>query len=557
MADLDQGGVPRIWQRQYLGPSVGWTASPSDDSSLLITASGTYNIDLSTRYVAVDTTTASGVIINLPTAADPPIPAIAMPGPYVNSSIIVTDIGGNVGHLPITINPKAGETIIGQPSIQITSAYGYCLLIPNNTHKLWNTSSSANAITFGNIVVPPSGDTSGATDYSNITTALANVARGAVVQLLSGTYYVNNTLIISRDNTGIVGAGGQSIGAGDTQIQVIGNFTGVKVSRTGAQVACWTLTDFNVFFFSGTSNVGVQIDSSSSGLCENVSVTQGDGATVGFLLRSDQNATVNGNTFINCNTFVGNSAANAIGWKLDTSVVGQDCDFNQFFNCSAQLNLASQVGWVLAGCDTNAWYGGGVFADSSIAAIAVKFDYTGVGGTGWPGGNAWWGGDFGFNMTAGAAAFVNVGSPSPSGFSPNRFYDFGTGNGAKPNYNLANTEFLTIENDWAFSTPAVTSTGGSGLVATSGLYLKVVGRSVYFNASISVSSVGSATGGLVIPLGFTTPNNFACSATDAANAGGNACSGLLSSGNLTIFPITAGAIQTHQYCASGVFTMNM
>jgi hypothetical protein len=138
--DLDQGGTTRQWIRQFLGPSVGWVYAPSTNQ-FPITAGGTYIIDPSTNYIPVNTTGA--VTIILPSAADPSYAGAsgAQPGLFVNPPIVIVDTGGNAGAHPITIQPHAGETIMGLASIQITVNYGGYTLAPNSAQKTWNSIS--------------------------------------------------------------------------------------------------------------------------------------------------------------------------------------------------------------------------------------------------------------------------------------------------------------------------------------------------------------------------------------------------------------------------------
>ncbi|MGC1615821.1 MAG: hypothetical protein WA736_14140 [Candidatus Acidiferrum sp.] len=130
--DLDQGGTFREWVNTYMGPSVGWVRTPAR-SVLKITAAGTYPLNLSTTLVIVDTTAA--VIITMPSALDPTIPAGALPGPYVKSIITIVDIAGAPN---VTINPISGaETIMGLSSITLKTAYGSYSLRPDNTLAGW------------------------------------------------------------------------------------------------------------------------------------------------------------------------------------------------------------------------------------------------------------------------------------------------------------------------------------------------------------------------------------------------------------------------------------
>jgi hypothetical protein len=137
--DLDQGGTSREWVDFYLGPSVGWVRVPARNL-FTITVAGTYTLDPSTNLVHVNV--AGDVIIILPSAIDPTVPAGVLPGNYAKNSIGIVDIGGYGGTNPITIQSNSvAETIMGLPSIQITSAYGGFVLYPSNTLRGWTNQS--------------------------------------------------------------------------------------------------------------------------------------------------------------------------------------------------------------------------------------------------------------------------------------------------------------------------------------------------------------------------------------------------------------------------------
>ena len=131
--DLDQGGTFRQWTRAYLGPSVGWINAPLQNI-LPITASGTYTLDPSTSLVTVNATM---VTIILPTVIDPPVGPQALPGLFANNPITIVDIGGSASGSPITIQPHAGETIMGLASISINSNFGGYTLWPSSAQLKW------------------------------------------------------------------------------------------------------------------------------------------------------------------------------------------------------------------------------------------------------------------------------------------------------------------------------------------------------------------------------------------------------------------------------------
>lgn len=134
--DLDQGGTNREWQRVYLGPSVGWVRAPSRNL-LLISAAGTYTLDLSTNFVQVNV--AGAVTVILP---DPSVGAGAgvLPGKSVRVPVSIVDIGGFAAANPITIQPdSSSRKIMGLNQIQITSDFGGFILYPNGSQ--WTNQS--------------------------------------------------------------------------------------------------------------------------------------------------------------------------------------------------------------------------------------------------------------------------------------------------------------------------------------------------------------------------------------------------------------------------------
>jgi hypothetical protein len=124
-SDLDQGGTVRETVATYMGPSVGWIYAPAR-SVLQIAVAGTFVILASTTLVTINT--AGAVILTLPTALNPTVPAGAQPGPYVKSIITIVDIGGAPN---ILIEPFSGaETIMGLASIKLLTPYGSYSLRP-------------------------------------------------------------------------------------------------------------------------------------------------------------------------------------------------------------------------------------------------------------------------------------------------------------------------------------------------------------------------------------------------------------------------------------------
>src|SRR6266404_6779238 len=128
--DLDQGGTARQWVRTYLGPSVGWVDLPGTNP-FPITTAGTYILSPDTSLVTVNV--AGVVIVVLPSAVNPSVPAGVQPALFAKTPITIVDIGGNAEANPITINPASGsENIMGLASITISVNYGGYTLNPDN-----------------------------------------------------------------------------------------------------------------------------------------------------------------------------------------------------------------------------------------------------------------------------------------------------------------------------------------------------------------------------------------------------------------------------------------
>lgn len=128
-----------MWMKQYLGPSIGWIQVPASSSTFPITAAGTYSIDLSITYVTVNV--AGSVTLILPSTLHPVAGATAVPGPFANSPIVIADLSGNAFIFPITIQPAAGDTIMGLASIQLNANFGAFTLVPNSGFRTWNSVS--------------------------------------------------------------------------------------------------------------------------------------------------------------------------------------------------------------------------------------------------------------------------------------------------------------------------------------------------------------------------------------------------------------------------------
>lgn len=132
--DLDQGGTFRQFVRTYLGPSVGWVASPNVNV-VPITAAGTTTIIQGCTLVTVNI--AGLVTVQLPSARSATVPAGVAPGTYLGLPVTVVDVGGHAASFAITILPFGAETIDGLSSITISSAFGRISLYPDIANGKW------------------------------------------------------------------------------------------------------------------------------------------------------------------------------------------------------------------------------------------------------------------------------------------------------------------------------------------------------------------------------------------------------------------------------------
>lgn len=138
--DLDQGGTSRQWVRTYMGPSVGWQYLPGLNPLPTIIVAGTYILSPDTTLVQVQV--AGAVVLMLPTALNPKVPAITLGQRYAKKPITIVDIGGFGAAHPVTIKPASvAETIMDLTQIQITVNYGGFTLNPSNEQAGWTNIS--------------------------------------------------------------------------------------------------------------------------------------------------------------------------------------------------------------------------------------------------------------------------------------------------------------------------------------------------------------------------------------------------------------------------------
>ncbi len=124
--DLDKGGALRLWERTYLGPSLGWIMQQVT-SIKKVTVGGITVISPGVTLVEVDI--AALVTIQLSTS-------IPYPGTIANP-ITIMDTGGHASTFNITIVPSLGETIMGLGSIAIANDFGGFTLVPDTVSGGW------------------------------------------------------------------------------------------------------------------------------------------------------------------------------------------------------------------------------------------------------------------------------------------------------------------------------------------------------------------------------------------------------------------------------------
>lgn len=139
--DLDQGGTYRTWEKVYMGPSMGLVWIPSQ-SRFGISAPGSYTIDPSIVFVAINNPSGGVVTITLPSLAAPPFQAV-QPGVagVTNPIVRVIDIFGNAATSTYTIQPAAGDILDNNlASVQINSNFGQFAFTASAGRRLWTTS---------------------------------------------------------------------------------------------------------------------------------------------------------------------------------------------------------------------------------------------------------------------------------------------------------------------------------------------------------------------------------------------------------------------------------
>ncbi len=124
--DLDKGGRLRLWDKIYLGPSLGWIMQQVT-SIVKVAVAGTVTLDPGVTLVEVNVVGAVTVVLP---------DSVPYPGTIANP-ITVVDTGGNAEANSITIQGSGGQLIMGLASIQITSNFGSFTLVPDTVTGGW------------------------------------------------------------------------------------------------------------------------------------------------------------------------------------------------------------------------------------------------------------------------------------------------------------------------------------------------------------------------------------------------------------------------------------
>ncbi len=119
--DMDMGGSITMFERTYLGPTLGWTHLPV--SSIVTVTSASYTVTEPTTVVRVNVGSAATIQLG---SAIPLGQQVALPK-------TIEDVSGNAGTNHITIVPAGTETINGLSSIVITVNYGSFTLVPQGS----------------------------------------------------------------------------------------------------------------------------------------------------------------------------------------------------------------------------------------------------------------------------------------------------------------------------------------------------------------------------------------------------------------------------------------
>ncbi len=117
--DLDQGGTIRLWEKTYLGPSLGWIMLQVSSIVPVVTG-GTTTVPAGTTLVTVN----FNGTVSLQLASSIPILGT------ITQPLTVVDVGGFAATNNITILPFGTEKIMGLTSLVISTNFGGFNLLP-------------------------------------------------------------------------------------------------------------------------------------------------------------------------------------------------------------------------------------------------------------------------------------------------------------------------------------------------------------------------------------------------------------------------------------------
>lgn len=360
------------------------------------------------------------------------------------------------------------------------------------------------------ILVTPSGDTSGATDVSNINSALTTASTNGygLVTLKQGNYYINASINM-KVNTHLVGNGAYGTNV-DTVINMVSgmNVPGISVFQSNGSMQGWSIEKLAIVTPStGTSAFGINIDSSQAGTLKDLIVQVNGPSQAGINFNPTQSSGGNGipANYIHTDRVliqVTATATSAIGLSLSANnnlggpgLIGPPTG-NTFLDLQISLSLNSQTGIYLGICDTNTFINTLIIGAGSTTPTVINFDYSAHSSAKpqSPSDNCFISSDFGFNINWSnpSILMINTGTPNTSIKSPNTFYNFGYGDGAVA-VNLVNVEYFGPHNLLVGGAPA-----RIGYVAGSG-------------AGTSVTQLTSITTGVTAntPCGEITTVSFA------------------------------------------------
>lgn len=308
--------------------------------------------------------------------------------------------------------------------------------------RRWFQDLLALAIFTTDTIVFPSGDTSGATDLTNIQAAINGlpVTGGRVTLAYSasapGPFYINGAINIgngtasawsTRNGVELVGMGAGGIGLnnpGFGGVKIIGTSTTTAMIKINGPLSGWSLKNLYLQTPTGTGAIsGLHVFSGQNGYVKNLAIDVCGPTQNGIYTTTQYNQNTMNNIWKNIRVNLLSGATGAVSAVYLGS--GDDATSNTCWDTWEQLmiypTLVSQYGLYLKGCDTVSFMQYGRWG--GVACQVVTFDYTGL--NLWPCDIHFFGCDTSLN-----GIWANGGTPNPPAGATNKVYGFGTGNGA-------------------------------------------------------------------------------------------------------------------------------